>query len=82
MSREGRDSTYRAKARQVKGPTSESTRIRGKEQVDYKEVEIISSDTESEEIIINSESGIGSIKQEPHLGEQELGGDNFLDTWS
>ena len=57
MSREGRDTTYRTTTRTGKGLAWESTRIKSKEQVDYAEVEIISSDMESEGTIVNSESG-------------------------
>ena len=60
MSREGKDSTYRPKSRTTKGPTRESRRIKSKDQVDYAEVELISSDTESEGTIINSELGLGA----------------------
>ena len=82
MSKEGKDSTYRPKSRTMKGPTRESKRIKSKDQVDYAEVDLISSDTESEGTIINSESGFGSVKLEPTLPELDLDSERFQDAWT
>ena len=70
MSGEGRDSTYKSTLKTTKGPVRESRRL--KKQVDYSEVELVLSDSDSEGTIFNSESGIESIKLEPGITELGL----------
>ena len=82
MSREGRDSTYKPKSKTARGLTWESSRVRSRDQVDYAEVEGITSDTASEGTIENIESGFGSIKQEQNFAELDLDCERFEDTWT
>ena len=81
MSSEGRDSAYIHKQKTSQGLMRE-LRKRNTRPVDYKEVDVVSSGSESEGTIIESESGIDSIKLEPGLGDQELDGDKLVDNWT
>ena len=67
MSGEERDRTYKPtkKAEQKDRTVQRQSGRRNTRRVDYTEVEVISSGCESEETVIESESGIGSVKLEP-----------------
>jgi len=82
MSGEGRDSTYNPRKKTEKRPVMKSRIIRKKNQVDYSEVEIVTSDSDSEGTIANSESGIGNINLESGLTELELENDRSVDIWT
>ena len=79
MSGEGRDDTYKPKTKTQKGPVRESRRQRQTRQVDYSEVEIVPSDSDSEGTTANSESSIGSVKLEPGVTELGLESDKSVD---
>ena len=81
MSGEGRDSTYNPKRKTQKGFARE-TRRRNTRQGDYTEMEVVSSGSDNEGTIISSESGVGSVKTESGLGEQELQGEDVFDSWT
>ena len=73
MSIEKRDTTYKLtkKSETTDQPSTRQSGRRITRRVDYKEVELLSSSGESEETIVQSESGFsGSVKLK--LGEQEL----------
>ena len=79
MSGEGRDSIYKPTLKTARGPVRESRRVN--KQADYSEVELVTSDSNSEGTAVNSESGIESIKLEPGVTELELGSERDSAFW-
>ena len=84
MSGEERDRTYKTKGRAEKTlrgtPRRTTTRTTGR--IDYKETEVISSGSDSEETIVGSESGIGSSKLEREDSVPLLEGDRDRNLWT
>ena len=84
MSVEKRDRTYKPtkKVDQRERAAQRPASRRHTRQVNYTEIEVISSSGVSEETVIESESGVGSIKLELGEVEQELYGEDLGDSWT
>ena len=83
MSGEEKDRTYKPtmKVDRRKRAAQRPTSRRHNRQVNYTEIDVISSSGVSEETVILSESGVGSIKLEPGEVEQELYGEDLRESW-
>ena len=80
MSERGGDKRSQPKKKQA--PTRASTMIRKVGPVNYKEVDITDSDTESEDSVLDSESGFGSIKLEIEGQEVETDWEHKDSLWN
>ena len=80
MSERGGDKRSQPKKKQA--PTRVSTRIRKVGPVNYKEVDITDSDTESEDTVLDSESGFGSVKLEIEGQEVETDWEHKDSLWT
>ena len=80
MSERGGDKRSQPKKKQA--PTRTSTRIRKVGPVNYKEVDITDSDTESEDTVLDSESGFGSVKLEIEGQEVETDWEHKDSLWT
>ena len=60
-----------SKKRKISGQVRTSSRIRQGEQINYAKIDLVESDTDSEFTLCGSESGFGSVKEEPDTGLEQ-----------
>ena len=78
----GEKDTGKLPTRRTAEPTKVSSRIKQVGPVNYAELDLSTSDTESESTVVGSESGFGSIKLEGEMEQIDIEGDELTHTWT